>query len=683
MASPELVTLVNALGAFGIKVQPIPDVVITPPPIPVAGTGKFVVRNGQIIDPYGKSFLALGINVYDSQQAVVCRNDACQPLLDNFPALNIVRLNCYSYADPSTFDLFVQRLTNKGIVVLFDDHTGISQPPYTGDRLTTEVTWFTNIARRYKDNTYVWINGFNEPGNGNNLPGITDQQVAIYNGIRSVSPDVINVLELPSGGNPGLVGTRGRGYDGSGPMPSSAYATMHNVVWGPHFYAWTAKYSTDRTTVQAALIGSVESASGMSAVQSITSADGVVPIIIGEFGDSTTGIDIDPDGSLVVDVVGKSGYGFIAWHWQAAINPGDLLTSGGVLTAYGKQVSALITAARGTVTPPVITPPPPTNTDITLLPGDGKTGTDRVGALWSLDSGGNVIRNTVALPGGAGTSSIHITGGIAVAYDGKTGVGYTWDGTVWNEVATTTTTPPVTTTPTTATGKPGVWLDGAVSGMPYKLLTPTGYDPNISYACMIYLHQLDWGIPNNVPALMTALNNWFNTPAFRAAHNIFVLAPLLDQSADPSGVSVNFGGVSANITDGREGVLRSLQSVKNAYNIDKSRVSITGNSLGGIGTWELIADLPNTFCAAMPLAGASYTRSVSATCTALKTKPIWAIHGSNDTNVPLDWDRSMYAQMQAIGGVMKYTEVTGAGHDVWDTVYLDTTHMNWLLSQSM
>jgi predicted esterase len=245
-------------------------------------------------------------------------------------------------------------------------------------------------------------------------------------------------------------------------------------------------------------------------------------------------------------------------------------------------------------------------------------------------------------------------------------------------------TPPIVAPPPVQAAQPGTWLDGNIGGMAYKVLLPDGYPPGASavlFPVVFYLHQLDMG--TDVPDLMAQINPWFNNPTFRAAHPAIVVVPLLDQSADPSGNTVNFGGVSANVTAGRDTALQTLAQVLGTYNCDPTRLYVTGNSLGGIGTWEMIAFKPTLFAAAMPLAGASYARDVNTVSVALRTKPIWAIHGALDTSVPLDWDRAVYVEMRAIGGVMKYAELSGVGHDVWDTVYPDPQYFDWLFKQRM
>lgn len=229
----------------------------------------------------------------------------------------------------------------------------------------------------------------------------------------------------------------------------------------------------------------------------------------------------------------------------------------------------------------------------------------------------------------------------------------------------------------------GKWIDGTAAGMKYKVLLPDGWTPTTEFPLVCYFHQLDMGTGGAVGTLMQWLDGWFNTAAFRAKNRVIVVAPLLDQSADMSGNNVNFGGISANNTTGRDQAWACIQAVMNANKIDTRRVSITGNSMGGIAAWEFMAWKPDVFCAALILAGASYSRNPAAVATTLKTKPLWVVHGRQDGNVPLTWDRSMDAVMKQLGNVNWKYEETDEGHDVWDRVYKDSQYLNWLCTQSL
>ena len=91
-------------------------------------------------------------------------------------------------------------------------------------------------------------------------------------------------------------------------------------------------------------MGSAGGAQGILGAQTITSADGVMPVIIGEYGDSTTGEDIDANGDQVVQVVDSSGYGSMAWNWNSCCT-GDKLTNGpgsSLTSPYGQLVAQFI-----------------------------------------------------------------------------------------------------------------------------------------------------------------------------------------------------------------------------------------------------------------------------------------------------------------------------------------------------
>lgn len=306
----------------------------------------FSVANGLILDPSGASFIARGINVNDWQMATAA------PLLRQyFTGINAVRLACRNYASASTYTAFINAMSAAGIVVIIEDHTGISQPPLTGNTLLAELSWYAALAAAFGSNPYVWFGTFNEPGNGSDLAAITTQEVAIYNAIRATGSQAMILMELPSGGNPGLVGAAARGYDGAGPMTAPAYATMHNIVWDLHYYGWVSNYSTSPAAVAAALAGSVAGAAGILGAQSIQSADGLVPVIIGEFGNSTTGGAIDANGDQVIAAVAGSGKGFIAWAWDPDEQGDQAVTDAGVLTPYGRQIAAAIASAAASIGP--------------------------------------------------------------------------------------------------------------------------------------------------------------------------------------------------------------------------------------------------------------------------------------------------------------------------------------------
>ncbi len=241
---------------------------------------------------------------------------------------------------------------------------------------------------------------------------------------------------------------------------------------------------------------------------------------------------------------------------------------------------------------------------------------------------------------------------------------------------------------------PGNWVTQTINGMQYDVLLPANYDPSIKYPTVLYLHQLDMG--NDPSGLLAEVDPWFNTTAFRTSTPAIVVMPLLDQSADPSGETINFGGVSSADSAGETNAIAALKQVMAQYSSDASRIYVTGNSMGGIGTEDMLIKYNaytgtegKLFAAGLALAGADYGQGYPqpdpSIVAALKNVPFWAIHGGQDTTVPLTWDQNLYAAEQAIGGDMQYTQDNSLGHDVWDTYYPQAgagSPLGWLFSQS-
>ena len=120
-----------------------------------------------------------------------------------------------------------------------------------------------------------------------------------------------------------------------------------------------------------------------------------------------------------------------------------------------------------------------------------------------------------------------------------------------------------------------------------------------------------------------------------------------------------------------------LQDKMATLPVDPSRVYVTGVSMGGYGTWDVIQRKPDLFAAAIPICGGGdATRAPS-----LKNIPIWAFHGDKDTAVPVTRSRDMVAALKACGGKVQYREYPGAGHDVWTRTYADPAVLAWLFSQ--
>ena len=122
-----------------------------------------------------------------------------------------------------------------------------------------------------------------------------------------------------------------------------------------------------------------------------------------------------------------------------------------------------------------------------------------------------------------------------------------------------------------------------------------------------------------------------------------------------------------------------LDSVESMVCVDRSRVYLTGFSMGGYGTWQTAAAYPDTFAAIAPLCGMSDLADASR----LARIPVWAFHGAEDVNVPVSESRLMISALKGVGGDARLTVYPGIMHDCWTMTYRDSRLYLWFLDHSL
>ena len=118
-----------------------------------------------------------------------------------------------------------------------------------------------------------------------------------------------------------------------------------------------------------------------------------------------------------------------------------------------------------------------------------------------------------------------------------------------------------------------------------------------------------------------------------------------------------------------------LKIIKN-YRIDKTRVYVTGLSMGGYGTWALATRRPDLFAAAVPICGGGDPATVNI----LKNLPIWVFHGGLDKVVLPEESEKMVRALEKAGGKVRYTLYPEAYHDSWTETYDNSALYDWMLS---
>ena len=155
---------------------------------------------------------------------------------------------------------------------------------------------------------------------------------------------------------------------------------------------------------------------------------------------------------------------------------------------------------------------------------------------------------------------------------------------------------------------------------------------------------------------------------------------------------------------------REVQQFIAQYSVNPAKVYVTGDSLGGIGSWYMILMYNRVngasgrlFTAALPFAGVMEVNGFGSGPTAaqvaqLASVPVFAVSGAQDgTSRPGDWNQPMWSALAgnadyppppsgALAGKssFRYMQDPNLGHDVWDTyrpLPAGKPMYDWLFSQ--
>lgn len=131
-----------------------------------------------------------------------------------------------------------------------------------------------------------------------------------------------------------------------------------------------------------------------------------------------------------------------------------------------------------------------------------------------------------------------------------------------------------------------------------------------------------------------------------------------------------------------------IKDVEKKYSVDKSRISLTGLSMGGYATWIVGMFYPNKFAALAPVAGGNIFqfdipgigKEKQEICR-LKDIPIWAFHGEQDTIVPFEDEQEMIQELIKCDAKVKFTLYADKSHDSWTETYNNPEFYQWLAKQ--
>jgi predicted peptidase len=207
-------------------------------------------------------------------------------------------------------------------------------------------------------------------------------------------------------------------------------------------------------------------------------------------------------------------------------------------------------------------------------------------------------------------------------------------------------------------------------------------DKNTSF--ILFLHGAGERGSDNEAHLKVGLPNLVNSLKKAGLKNVVVLAPqcpLNERWVDADWTATSHV-MQKNPHWPLELVFSLMDSItqKNST-FDTTRFYITGLSMGGYGTWEVLQRRPEMFAAAIPICGGGdklLGRS-------LVNIPIWMFHGSKDKAVPVVRTTDMFNAIKKEQGSYllkaKMTIYENKGHLIWNETYDNQEVIKWFISQ--
>ena len=121
-----------------------------------------------------------------------------------------------------------------------------------------------------------------------------------------------------------------------------------------------------------------------------------------------------------------------------------------------------------------------------------------------------------------------------------------------------------------------------------------------------------------------------------------------------------------------------LNSVASEDYIDKEQIYVGGLSMGGMGTFEVISRMPETFAAAFAICGGADPQIAEEYPEGFN---IWIFHGEKDDIVPPEYSKTMARVINTAGGNAKLSLYPNDNHNSWDSAFAEPYLLPWLFSQ--
>lgn len=196
-------------------------------------------------------------------------------------------------------------------------------------------------------------------------------------------------------------------------------------------------------------------------------------------------------------------------------------------------------------------------------------------------------------------------------------------------------------------------------GMKYLISYPEGFREDQKYPLIIYLHGA--GTRGESTERLLKKKSTQALLSWQGKKGYILIAPLCHLG--------NWNELMPTLVD-------LVKTYREIPYVDETRIHMTGNSMGGYGTWALATLHANWFASVMPICGGG----IPGFAMNLKYLPIRAFHGLQDKTVDPIESLQMAKAVNNFGGHAELILFPEFAHNCWDAAYTDEKNYDWMLS---
>lgn len=227
-----------------------------------------------------------------------------------------------------------------------------------------------------------------------------------------------------------------------------------------------------------------------------------------------------------------------------------------------------------------------------------------------------------------------------------------------------------------------IYAEGKV--LPYRILYPENYDKSKKYPLILFLHGAgERGNDNEKQLthgarLFITSENRKNYPAIvvfpQCPEESFWAVTKVDRTVQPVKFDFDYETEANWPLTAANNLVKKLMKEES---VEKSKVFITGLSMGGMGTFESVFRNPELYAAALPICGGGdvnhYDKRISKTA-------FWVFHGGSDPVVNVKLSQEMVGKLKLLKAEVKYSEYPGVNHNSWDNAFAESAYLSWMFS---